>query len=210
MSNKRRALTRKPSWQRDRFVVQAPVEVSIAIDGSGDTSIYSFTHRRFGLLGRMCILPLPSTMQGVASVSVEIVESNPEQDAYWDEKYIAFKTAIDLSISNLPDAAPGQSPLPPVEDARKRRILYHRFLDASNETEMLELATSITREEYELLLGMGEAAQRTSAPAPNTTYLDPTDIKHHLDELQRCWNGLQCHPKVGMTEPEDDEEREIG
>ncbi|HLZ61304.1 MAG TPA: hypothetical protein VKR06_30510 [Ktedonosporobacter sp.] len=175
--------------RRDQLAAQAPKDiVTERLPGERGATVYRFSHQLYGPLGQLHITPVP--FMQACSIDVDMAESDPDKDEHWREKYQALKTIVDLCVQALPGSIPGESPLPPMDEARKRRSLYLRFLAAGNSIEMLGLAKSLTQTDYQLLLSTCEAAQRTASPS------DRAGIEQRLGELRFYWKDLQERPIV--------------
>jgi hypothetical protein len=125
-----------------------------------------------------------------SSIDVDMAESDSEKDARWGEKYRLLKTVADLCIAALPGSQTGESPLHPIEEARKRRQLYLRFLACEHSVAMFGLAKDLSPADYELLLSTCEPALRTASAA------DRSGLEQRLAELRFYWDDLQKRPLV--------------
>jgi|SRR5579859_21244 len=211
MSQKRRSLSRKPSHRhrisqaerevmapfdhqlelqrrRDQLAAQVSPDITTEpIDSGHGAMTYRFTHKQFGPLGQLHVKPY----RGGTAIDVDVVEADPERDPHWDEKYLALKTVVDLCIQALHGSQPmPTSPVPPVSEARQRRILYLRFLHAEHSVALFGLAKELNADEYERLLEVCAAALRTAPPS------DRVGIEQRLSELRFYWCDLQERPIV--------------
>lgn len=175
--------------RREQLSKQVPPGiVTEQVQGERGAIIYRFSHQDLGPLGQLRITPVP--YMNASTMDVDMAESDPEKDERWEEKYRMLKTVADLCIAALPGSHTSESPLPPMEEARKRRQLYLRFLACEHSIDMFGLAKGLSPADYELLLSTCEPALRTASTA------DRSGLEQRLAELRFYWNDLKERPTV--------------
>ncbi len=116
------------------------------------TILYHFSHQDLGPLGFLRLAPVPYMVpQGMTHVSAEMASSDPDADAQWDKKYVLLQEMVTLCVSALPSSHTVSSPMPTVEEARRQRRLYQRFLACDHSIAMFGLAKEVSSQDYQVL-----------------------------------------------------------
>jgi len=141
--------------------------------------LYTFTHVTLGELGRLHIMP-----HGPAQIeaSAEVAPGDPDAPD-WVEKFTLLEQVIQTCLNALPGGQ-DTKPFPSMEEVRKERRLYRRFLDAQHSIQMLGLAKSLSEQEYQTVVKVAQGTLATADP------FDRIGIQQRLGELQFYWNDL--------------------
>ncbi len=155
------------------------------------TVLYHFSHQDLGPLGYLRIAPVPYMVpQGMTHVSAEMVSSDPDEDAQWNQKYVLLQEMVTLCVASLPSSHTVASPMPTVEEARLQRQLYVRFLACDHSIAMFGLAKALSSQEYLSLCTAIENALLHASPQ------DRMGIEQRRRELDFYWRDLQDRPSI--------------
>src|SRR5712691_8981528 len=138
--------------------------------------LYTFTHVTLGELGRLRIMPHGPTQ---IETSAEIAPGDPDAPD-WVEKFTLLNQVIQTCLNAFPS----------MEELRKERRLYGRFLDAQHTIQMFGLAKSLSEQEYQTVVKVAQGTLAVADP------LDRIGIQQRLGELQFYWNDLHERPTV--------------
>ncbi len=155
------------------------------------TVLYHFSHQELGPLGSLRIAPVPYMVpQGMTHVSAEMVSSDPDADAQWDQKYTLLQEMVTLCVAALSSSHTVSSPLPTVEEARLQRRLYQRFLACDHSIALFGLVKKLSSQEYQVL----RAAIENALLHANSH--DRIGIEQRRRELDLYWRDLQDRPSI--------------
>ncbi len=178
--------------RREQLAASVPpdIETTQEVLANG-TVLYHFSHQNLGPLGVLRIAPVPYMVPlGMTHVSADMESSDPDEDAQWDQKYLAFKEMVTLCSNALSSSQTVSSPLPAVEEARLQRQLYVRFLACDHSIAMFGLAKELSSRKYQVLRTAIENALL------HTNAHDRMGIEQRRRELDFYWRDLQERPIV--------------
>jgi len=178
--------------RREQLVASVPPGIETTQEQlANGTVLYHFSHQDLGPLGSLRIAPVPYMVpQGMTHVSAEMVSSDPDVDAQWNQKYHLLKEMVTLCVAALPSSHTVSSPMPTVEEARLQRQLYMRFLACDQSIAMFGLAKALSSQEYQVLRAAIENALLHSSSH------DRMGIEQRRRELEFYWRDLQARPSI--------------
>jgi len=178
--------------RREQLVASVPPGIETTQEQlANGTVLYHFSHQDLGPLGYLRIAPVPYMVPlGMTHVSAEMVSSDPDADAQWDQKYVLLKEMVTLCVAALPPSHTVASPMPTVEEARLQRRLYVRFLACDHSIAMFGLAKALSSQEYQVL----RAAIENELLHVNAH--DRMGIEQRRRELEFYWRDLQARPSI--------------
>ena len=178
--------------RREQLAASVPpgIETTQEMLANG-TVLYHFSHQELGPLGFLRIAPVPYMVpQGMTHVSAEMVSSDPDEDAQWNQKYTLLKEMVTLCVAALPSSSTVSSPMPTVEEARQQRQLYQRFLACDHSIAMFGFAKALSSQEYSVLYAAIENALL------HASRQDRMGIEQRRRELDFYWRDLQARPSI--------------
>ncbi len=147
--------------------------------------IYTFSHNRLGLLGRLVLTPYDGTQTHIAA---ELAPGDPD-DPEWEERYRLLDQVVTICVKALPGGKETDA-LSSMEEVRRERQMFRRFIEAAHSIEMFRLVKSLSEEEYTILLGVIDRTLITADP------VDAVGIRQRREELCFYWQDLQERPEI--------------
>jgi len=178
--------------RREQLVASVPPGIETTQEQlTNGTVLYHFSHQDLGPLGFLRIAPVPYMVpQGMTHVSAEMVSSDPDADAHWDQKYVLLQEMVKLCVAALPSSHTVSSPMPTVEEARLQRQLYQRFLACDHSIVMFGLVKALSSQDYQVLHAAIENALL------HASHQDRMGIEQRRRELEFYWRDLQDRPSI--------------